>query len=634
MTPRLLTISGPLKGSEFPLSAGEFVIGREPSNAIWLEHSSVSRRHCLIRVADGRCAILDLDSRNGTFVNRVPVKERDLANGDEVRIGEYVFLLLTRETAAAHSPAESIDDSKLLTRSMILKPEDSRYLRPLGLAGELGVEPASKTARMARDLNSLLAASEAIHSLRGTEAIARQLLQSAFEVTPARRGALVLFDSDGTGQRSTFVLERKGEVAEFLAGAAIFNEGLICQVMEERATVLWEAAEPGGAALLGSPVTAFERTLGAIAFQSEAAAGRFTENHLQLVTALGSIAGPALENARRLELVESENRRLQAEIGQHNMVGESAPMQAVYHMIAKAAPSDATVLIQGESGTGKELVARAIHAGSRRSGKAFLAINCATLSESLMESELFGHERGAFTGAIAQKRGKFELADGGTLFLDEVGELAPVLQAKLLRVLQEREFERVGGTRPIKVDIRLMAATNRDLEQPAERGLFRRDLYYRLNVITLVAPPLRERREDIPLLARYFVAKYAEKTGRRIAGISPAARACLTRYDWPGNVRELENAMERAVVLGSSELIEPEDLPESALETGPGGDISVGGYHEALIEAKKRLILGAIEEAGGSHQAAAKALGINQTYLSRLIRNLNLKMVSRQGGQR
>ena len=207
-------ISGPLKGSEFPLNSGEFVIGREPSNAIWLEHSSVSRRHCLIRVAEGRCAILDLDSRNGTFVNRVPVKERDLANGDEVRIGEYVFLLLTRETAAAHGPAESIDDSKLLTRSMILKPEDSRYLRPLGLAGELGVEPASKTARVARDLNSLLAASEAIHSLRGAEAIARRLLESAFEVAPARRGALVLFDESpaipklSTADRPLSVSER------------------------------------------------------------------------------------------------------------------------------------------------------------------------------------------------------------------------------------------------------------------------------------------------------------------------------------------------------------------------------------------------------------------------------------------
>jgi Nif-specific regulatory protein len=303
-------------------------------------------------------------------------------------------------------------------------------------------------------------------------------------------------------------------------------------------------------------------------------------------------------------------------------------------MIAKAAPSDATVLIHGESGSGKELIARAIHSASRRSGKAFVAINCATLSETLIESDLFGHERGAFTGAVAQKRGKLELADGGTLFLDEVGELAPVLQAKLLRVLQEREFERVGGVRPIRVDIRLIAATNRDLEQAVENGAFRRDLYYRLNVISHVAPPLRERREDIPLLANYFVARYVEKTGRKIAGISPQARACLIRYDWPGNVRELENAIERAVVLGSTELIEPEDLPESVLETVSGGGVIAGGYHQSMIEAKKRLILGAIEQAGGSHLEAAKLLGINPTYLSRLIRNLNLKTAVTLTGQR
>jgi two-component system response regulator HydG len=235
-------------------------------------------------------------------------------------------------------------------------------------------------------------------------------------------------------------------------------------------------------------------------------------------------------------------------------------------------------------------------------------------------------------GAVGQKRGKLELADGGTLFLDEVGELAPVLQAKLLRVLQEREFERVGGTRPIRINIRLIAATNRDLEQAAENGLFRRDLYYRLNVISLVAPPLKERPEDIPLLANYFIAKFVEKTGRKILGISPAARAYLTRYQWPGNVRELENAMERAVVMGSSDLIEPEDLPESVLETAPAGDVTAGGYHQALIEAKKRHILKAIEQAGGSHLGAAKLLGINPTCLSRLIRNLNLKTALKQAG--
>ena len=206
-----------------------------------------------------------------------------------------------------------------------------------------------------------------------------------------------------------------------------------------------------------------------------------------------------------------------------------------------------------------------------------------------------------------------------------------VLQAKLLRVLQERQFERIGGTRSIRVDIRLIAATNRDLEQAVESGSFRRDLYYRLNVVSLVAPPLKERPEDIPLLASYFVANYAEKTGRKIVGISPAARRHLVRYDWPGNVRELENAMERAVVLGLSELIQPEDLPESVMETAVGGDTPVGGYQEGLIEAKKRLILGAIDQAGGSHLAAAKLLGVNPTYLSRLIRHLSLKAPLKQG---
>jgi transcriptional regulator with GAF, ATPase, and Fis domain len=626
MSPRLLAISGPLAGSELPLHSGEFAIGREPSNALWLEHPSVSRRHCVIRLQEERRAILDLDSRNGTFVNRVPVKQRELENGDEVRIGEYVFLFLTKEAASAAGPEAPIDDSRQLTRSIVLKPEDSRYLTTARRAGDLEGEAAARTAR---DLNSLLTASEAIHSLRGTEAVARQLLQSAFEVTPAQSGAVVLFDPEGTDPALTFGWERKAGAT----AAASHYQALIDQVKDERATVLCEDPQEGSASLIGAPLVAFERMLGVIALESEGPAGRFDENHLQLVAALGVIAGPALENARRLELVESENHRLQAEIGiQHNMVGESAPMRAVFHMIAKSAPSDATILIRGESGTGKELVARAIHAASRRSGKVFLAINCATLSETLLESELFGHERGAFTGAIAQKRGKLELAGGGTLFLDEVGELAPVLQAKLLRVLQEREFERIGGIRPIRVDIRLIAATNRDLEHAVETGSFRRDLYYRLNVVSLVAPPLRERREDITLLARYFVAKYAEKTGRKIAGISLAVRGHLTRYDWPGNVRELENAMERAVVLGSSELIEPEDLPESVLETAPRGDTAAGGYHEALIDSKKRLILGALEQAGGSHLAAARLLGINPTYLSRLIRNLNLKTALKLAG--
>jgi transcriptional regulator with PAS, ATPase and Fis domain len=312
------------------------------------------------------------------------------------------------------------------------------------------------------------------------------------------------------------------------------------------------------------------------------------------------------------------------------MVGQSAPMAEVYRRIGRVAPSDATVLITGESGTGKELVARAIHRNSPRAGQPFVAINCAAITETLLESELFGHEKGAFTGAIAHKRGKLETAEGGTVFLDEIGELSPALQAKMLRVLQEREFERVGGTRGVKVDFRLVAATNRDLQAAIEGGQFRRDLYYRLNVVTLTMPPLSARREDIPLLANCFVRRHADKSKRLVSGFSPEALSCLAAYDWPGNVRELENAVEHAVVLGSTPLILPEDLPDAIAESTPSSAASAGasgdaGFHDAVKETKKDLIMRAVERAGGNYNAAARLLGLHPNYLHRLIKNLQIK---------
>jgi Nif-specific regulatory protein len=309
------------------------------------------------------------------------------------------------------------------------------------------------------------------------------------------------------------------------------------------------------------------------------------------------------------------------------MIGESPRMREVFRFIEKIAPTDATVLIRGESGTGKELVAHAIHTNSERSAKPFVAINCAVLSETLLESELFGYEKGAFTGAVAQKRGRLEVADGGTLFLDEVGELTAATQAKLLRVLQERQFERLGGTRTISIDVRIIAATNRNLEEAIKAGTFRQDLYYRLNVISLTLPPLRERREDIPLLAYHFVAKYGKKCKRLVSGIAPETRNCLLAYDWPGNVREMENAIERAVVLGNTEVMLPDDLPESLLESllASPAPQKLPNYHEAVNEMKKKFILQAIEQANGNYTAAAKLLGIHSTNLHRLIRTLGLR---------
>jgi Nif-specific regulatory protein len=411
------------------------------------------------------------------------------------------------------------------------------------------------------------------------------------------------------------------------------------QVLRERISLLSnDLFQPGGlvespslvesriCSVLCVPLVILENSLGAIYLDTSDPASRFDEGHLQLLTAIAAIAAAPIENARRVEWLEAENQRLREEIHvEHQMIGESAAMRAVYQFIGKVGATDSTVLIRGESGTGKELAARAIHLNSPRSAKAFVAINGARLSETLLESELFGHEKGSFTGAIAQKRGKLEVADGGTLFLDEVGELTGPIQAKLLRVLQEQEFERVGGTRPIKVDVRIVAATNKDLEDALTNGSFRQDLYYRLNVVSVTMPALQDRRDDIQLIASYFSSVFSKKCRRRIQGISPEARAVLRAYDWPGNVRELENAIERALVLSSTEMIVPEDLPEAVFETGKPSELPAGGYHDQLKRAKQSIVLKAIEAAGGNYTEAAKHLGLHATNLHRLIRNLDLK---------
>jgi len=313
----------------------------------------------------------------------------------------------------------------------------------------------------------------------------------------------------------------------------------------------------------------------------------------------------------------------------HDMVGDTPAMRGVYECIRKVAGSDCTVLLTGETGTGKELAARAIHENGARARRPFVAINCAALTETLLESELFGHEKGAFTGAVALKKGKLEVADGGTLFLDEVGDLAPALQAKVLRALQHHEFERVGGTRTIKVNVRVIAATNLDLASAVASGRFRQDLWYRLNVVTITMPALRARRGDIPRLAAHFAAKYGR--GRPV-DLSREAVDALCAYDWPGNVRELENAIERAVVLGCSDRIVVDDLPQVVIDASSApAEHSSAFFHQNVIDTKRRLILDAIDRAGGNCTAAARLLGINPTYLHRLLRNLRLRDMTGRG---
>ena len=620
MNSRLVAIAGSLNGMSFALTDEEISLGREASNQIVIRDSSVSRQHCLIKQEATNFQITDLDSFNGTFVNDLPVKERELRHGDRVRIGKSVFVVLIHEDEAAlvTSNPVHLNDADVITGATIrLRAEDAFRL-------------------MARDLHALMKISACINSLRNLEELERALLELVFEVVPAERGAILLADSNSAEEfASLFGLDR-------IAGTekpVQVSRTIVQKVLQEGIALLTNDVSQDefgqtesliaarSRALLCVPLQLFEKTRGVIYLETtNAGVARFDEDHLRLLTAIAGIAAVAIENARHIEWLESENRRLLFEINiEHNMIGESDAMRAVYEFIARAAPTDSTVLVRGESGTGKELVARAVHHNSPLVNLQFVAINYAALTETIIESELFGHERGAFTGAVAQKKGKLETADGGTLFLDEVAELAPALQAKLLRVLQEREFERVGGTRSIKVDVRLIAATNKDLEDAIKQGGFRSDLYYRLNVVSIEMPPLRARRADIPLLANYFVEKHSRKCKRQISGISPEARALLIAYDWPGNVREMENAIERAVVLGSSAFILPEDLPEALFEVeSPDGALATR-YHDAVREAKKQLILKAVEAAGGNYTEAATQLGLHPNYLHRLIRNMSLR---------
>ncbi|MGZ3591796.1 MAG: sigma-54-dependent transcriptional regulator, partial [Thermodesulfobacteriota bacterium] len=327
----------------------------------------------------------------------------------------------------------------------------------------------------------------------------------------------------------------------------------------------------------------------------------------------------ALEQRRLIQENKYYRQELLDKYQFKNVIGRTPQMFQVYKTIAKVADTRSTVLLSGERGTGKELIARSIHYNSQRNNRPFIPVDCASLVETLVESELFGHVRGAFTGASSAKRGLFEEADGGTLFLDEVGNLSLLMQSKLLRFLQEHEIKRVGGTESIKVDVRVIAATNQPLEPLVKNGRFREDLFDRLNVVTIILPPLRERKEDIPLLANHFLRKFSEENHKNISHISPEALEIITQYSWPGNVRELEHVVERSVILSIHPIILPEDLPKKMFEEMKGPEAQISDEPLSLRELEKRYVMKVLERTGGNKKKASEILGIDRATLYRIL---------------
>lgn len=473
-------------------------------------------------------------------------------------------------------------------------------------------------------------------SLRLEETLMR-ILQSLDTHLKLQRGTITLLDPDtetinikvahGLSERSKS--QGRYKVGEGITGRVVqTGEPIVVPDITKDPRFLHrtKARDTAGGkkiAFFCVPIKLEGRTVGTLSVDQQAGRADDFDARLRLLHIISTMVAQAIKLNKLVEMERAtwrdENVRLRRELKSrfdvHNMVGKSNAMQEVYRLIEQVADSHATVLIRGETGTGKDLVAHALHYYSARSDKPFVKVNCTALPETLLESELFGHEKGAFTGAVERKLGRFERANGGTLFLDEIGDFPPNLQVKLLRVIQFREFERVGGTETIKANVRVLVATHKNLEEQIKTEHFREDLYYRINVFPIYLPPLRERKDDIMLLADHFLEKYAQENGKRITRISTPAIEMLTRYHWPGNIRELENCLERAVLLCEDDVIRSEHLPPSLQMIQKDDSTTAPSFTEIIANKEKELIIDALKKCGGQQRQAAQELGLTERIL-------------------
>jgi DNA-binding NtrC family response regulator len=529
---RLVVIEGPDAGREFELPMRGGKVGRDESSLVQLGDPTVSRQHGLIELRDGALTYV---AEKRTLINGSEVTgPHRLESGDELVLGATKLAFLPVDGVAVTKASSHVTMEVSSRQLLALTGRDDRARRHLAAIAQLGDRLRAESAA-------------------GRDAVARAACDAARTALEAHR-AFVL----SAGKRPAPVAASIGPNE---SSQLQIPQELIDKVTNQRQVV---TAESGGRALIAAPVHGGADEVVAVLWIDRKGAA-WEEADSLAAGCLAHLTGAAWVGADTRDQLSRRAEALEERLPEGDFVGRSAAAQRVIDFVARVGPSDATILLGGESGSGKEMVARAIHRASRRAKAPCVAVNCAALTESLIESELFGHEKGAFTGATEKKAGRFEMADRGTLFLDEVGELPLGLQTKFLRVLEERRFERVGGQKAIEVDVRVVAATNRDLHEMVKRGQFREDLFYRLSVIHIDVPPLRERLDDVPLLAEHFLARFRHQAARRITGFAPDAVAAMTRYGWPGNVRELRNAVERAIVLGDREQIMAQDLPPQVL---------------------------------------------------------------------
>jgi Nif-specific regulatory protein len=641
-----LLVRDPIVGQTVrQLMPGERVtLGRAPTNHIVVHDERASRFHAEIVPTPDGWSIRDLESRNGTLLGAEPVScDRPLEPGDVVGIGcvEIAFCAGDPPTDAAGgsgvvggtSTGEMPADLERWHASITHRRARSRLLDDIR---ESVKEPAGTAPRVGRAAAELCRLAFALGRAADSSAVAMLALESAMRGAGASRGVVLL---PGLAAAPSASIPDHGPGRSLEAAAALPDpwppeatpRAAIATVLGTDEAVLASATQPGGSpASITAPVRLNGRAVGVMHLEAGAVGREPTADDLEFVMAVCDALGLAIDNlsareilSTRLASAADENRQLKRRLGEESrMVGSSGALRAIVGEIGMVASTKATVLVRGESGSGKELVARAIHEASDRKSNPFVCLNCAALSETLLESELFGHEKGAFTGATERKAGKFESAHKGTLMLDEIGEMSPAIQAKFLRVLEGHPFERVGGSARVQVDVRVVAATNRNLEEAVAAGDFRRDLYFRLKVVEIIVPPLRRRAEDIEPLARHFLARFAVETGRRVRDFTPEALEAMRSYHWPGNIRELRNAIERAVVLSQDDRIDVHELALSSLsspgDTGRSAAGRPGPYvPESIDEVERRHVLATLEAVGGNKTKAAAVLGIERSTLDR-----------------